>query len=66
MSDLSLTETAEFWRTAPEVVRGDVRPEDIQTEVFFFPCAAHTEKDGSFTNPRPRSSRSAREWVRRR
>ena len=25
-------------------------PEDIATEVFFFPAAAHTEKDGSFTN----------------
>src|SRR6218665_821222 len=50
VGDLTLTETAEFWRTAPEVVRGDVRPEDIQTEVFFFPCAAHTEKEGSYTN----------------
>jgi formate dehydrogenase major subunit len=27
-----------------------VRTEDIATEVFFFPCAAHTEKDGAFTN----------------
>ena len=50
VGDLTLTETAEFWRTAPEVARGEVRPEDIQTEVFFFPCAAHTEKDGTFTN----------------
>ena len=25
-------------------------PGEIQTEVFFFPAAAHTEKDGSFTN----------------
>jgi formate dehydrogenase major subunit len=48
--DLVLTETAEFWRTAPEIERGDVRPEEIDTEVFFFPAAAHTEKDGSFTN----------------
>ena len=45
-----LTETAEFWRDAPEIERGEVRPEDIATEVFFFPAAAHTEKDGSFTN----------------
>ena len=36
--------------TAPEIARGEVRTEDIQTEVFFFPAAAHTEKDGSFTN----------------
>jgi formate dehydrogenase major subunit len=48
--DLNLIETAEFWRSAPEIERGGVKPEDIQTEVFFFPAAAHTEKDGSFTN----------------
>jgi formate dehydrogenase major subunit len=48
--DFALTETAEFWRTAPEIARGEVRTEDIRTEVFFFPAAAHTEKDGSFTN----------------
>jgi formate dehydrogenase major subunit len=48
--DLALTETAEFWRTSPEHDRGEVRPEDIATEVFFFPAAAHTEKDGTFTN----------------
>ena len=48
--DFQLIETAEFWRDAPEIERGEVRPEDIGTEVFFFPAAAHTEKDGSFTN----------------
>ena len=48
--DLVLSETAEFWRSAPEIERGDVRTEDIRTEVFFFPAAAHTEKDGAFTN----------------
>jgi formate dehydrogenase major subunit len=48
--DFALTEGAEFWRDAPEIARGEVRPEDIKTEVFFFPAAAHTEKDGSFTN----------------
>ena len=48
--DFAPTETAEFWRTAPEIERGEVRPEEIATEVFFFPAAAHTEKDGSFTN----------------
>jgi formate dehydrogenase major subunit len=48
--DLQLTETAEFWHEAPEIDRGEVRPEDIATEVFFFPAAAHTEKSGSFTN----------------
>ncbi|MBV8816762.1 MAG: hypothetical protein JO022_00320 [Acidobacteriaceae bacterium] len=48
--DLSLIETAEFWRDAPEITSGQVKIEDIATEVFFFPAAAHTEKDGSFTN----------------
>jgi formate dehydrogenase major subunit len=48
--DFAPTETAEFWRIAPEIERGEVRPEDIDTEVFFFPAATHTEKDGSFTN----------------
>src|SRR5918999_279221 len=48
--DFALTETAEFWRDAPEIARGEVRPEDIATEVFFFPAATHTEKDGTFTN----------------
>jgi formate dehydrogenase major subunit len=48
--DFAPNETAEFWRDAPEIARGEVRPEDIETEVFFFPAAAHTEKNGSFTN----------------
>jgi formate dehydrogenase major subunit len=48
--DFVLTETAEFWRTAPEIERGEVSPENIATEVFFFPAAAHTEKNGAFTN----------------
>ena len=48
--DFAPTESAEFWRDGPEIARGEVRPEDIGTEVFFFPAAAHTEKDGSFTN----------------
>ena len=48
--DFQVTETADFWREAPEIERGEVKTEDIATEVFFFPAAAHTEKDGSFTN----------------
>ncbi len=48
--DFAPTETAEFWRDAPEIARGEVKPEDIATEVFFFPAATHTEKDGAFTN----------------
>ncbi|MGH2730143.1 MAG: molybdopterin-dependent oxidoreductase, partial [Actinomycetota bacterium] len=48
--DFALIETADFWREAPEIHRGEIRPEDIKTEVFFFPAATHTEKDGTFTN----------------
>jgi len=48
--DFAPNETAEFWKDAPEIRRGEVRPQDIATEVFFFPSAAHTEKDGTFTN----------------
>ena len=35
------TETAAFWQESPD---------DIDTEVFFFPAASHVEKDGTFTN----------------
>jgi formate dehydrogenase major subunit len=44
------TETAAFWYKAPEVQNGTVRPEEIKTEVFFFPSAQVAEMDGSFTN----------------
>ena len=48
--DFSLTESATWWRNGPEIETGEMRTEDIKTEVFFLPAAAHTEKDGSFTN----------------
>jgi formate dehydrogenase major subunit len=35
------TETAAFWQESPD---------DIETEVFFFPAASHVEKPGTFTN----------------
>src|SRR5436190_13675023 len=43
-------ESATFWRESPEVERGELNPEDIETEVFFFPAAGHAEKEGAFTN----------------
>jgi formate dehydrogenase major subunit len=43
-------ESAAFWYDSPEVESGELRTEAIPTEVFFLPAAAHTEKDGSFTN----------------
>ncbi len=48
--DFSLIESATWWRDGPEIESGEMRTEDIGTEVFFFPAAAHTEKDGTFTN----------------
>jgi formate dehydrogenase major subunit len=48
--DLYETETASFWKDAPEVHAGTLSPRDIQTEVFFLPAAAVPENDGSFTN----------------
>ncbi len=48
--DLALIESATFWKYAPEIETGELKTEDIRTEVFFFPAAAHVEKDGTFTN----------------
>jgi formate dehydrogenase major subunit len=48
--DLNLIESATFWKDGPEIETGELRTEDIGTEVFFLPAAAHVEKDGSFTN----------------
>ena len=48
--DFQEIETASFWHDAPEIATGELRTEDIGTEVFFLPAATHTEKDGTFTN----------------
>jgi formate dehydrogenase major subunit len=48
--DFSLIESATWWQNGPEIETGEMRSEEIKTEVFFLPAAAHTEKDGSFTN----------------
>jgi len=50
VKDNWLTETATFWQNAPEVASGQVRSQDIGTEVFFFPAAQVAEYEGSFTN----------------
>lgn len=47
--DFQMIETANFWKESPEHETGEVRAEDIETEVFFLPAANHTEKAGSFT-----------------
>jgi formate dehydrogenase major subunit len=48
--DFQLIESATWWKDGPEIETGELRTADIGTEVFFLPAAAHTEKDGSFTN----------------
>ena len=48
--DLVETETAAFWKDSPEVLRGELNPDQIKTEVFLFPAAGQAEKSGTFTN----------------
>ena len=48
--DTNEIETAAFWYDSPEIETGETSPQEIGTEVFFLPAAAHTEKDGTFTN----------------
>jgi formate dehydrogenase major subunit len=48
--DMVEIEPATFWRDSPEIERGDLKTEQIETEVFFFPAAGHAEKAGAFTN----------------
>ena len=48
--DLVELETATFWYDSPEIERGELRTEEIGTEVFFLPAAGHAEKEGCFTN----------------
>jgi formate dehydrogenase major subunit len=48
--DMVMIESATWWKDGPEIETGELRTEEIGTEVFFLPAAAHTEKSGSFTN----------------
>ena len=48
--DMVETETASFWYDSPEIERGELKTEDIETEVFLFPAAGYAEKSGCFTN----------------
>lgn len=47
--DLNLIESATWWKDGPEIASGELRTEDIETEVFFLPAAGHVEKAGTFT-----------------
>ncbi len=48
--DMFETETASWWYKSPEVGKGEVRPEDIKTEMFLLPACLPGEKEGTFTN----------------
>jgi formate dehydrogenase major subunit len=48
--DMVMIESATWWKDGPEIETGEMRTDEIGTEVFFLPAAAHTEKAGSFTN----------------
>ena len=47
--DFNLIESATWWKEGPEIETGELRTEEIETEVFYLPAANHTEKAGSFT-----------------
>src|SRR5947208_6641544 len=47
VKDNWLTETATYWYLAPEVKSGEVKIDDIKTEVFFFPSTQIAEYDRS-------------------
>jgi formate dehydrogenase major subunit len=47
--DLTMIESATFWKDAPEIETGEIAAERCRTEVFFFPAASHVEKSGTFT-----------------
>src|SRR2546425_6550455 len=50
VKDNWLTETATFWQNSPEITSGQLKSEDVRTEVFFFPSAQVAEYEGTFTN----------------
>ncbi len=48
--DVAETDTATFWRDGHLVRDGEMRTEEIGTEVFLMPASLSGEKAGSFTN----------------
>ena len=48
--DFAMSETANFWQKGRLVQRGELTPEQIDTEIFFLPAALVAEKDGTVTN----------------
>jgi formate dehydrogenase major subunit len=48
--DTGETETASFWYEGRPVRDGELRPQDVKTEIFLMPAALAAEKAGSLTN----------------
>ena len=48
--DTETVESASFWQKGHLVRDGEMRPEDIGTEIFLMPAELAGEKEGSFTN----------------
>jgi formate dehydrogenase major subunit len=48
--DFNEIESATFWKDSPEIQSGELRTEEIDTEVFLMPGSTHIEKEGTFTN----------------
>ena len=61
--DLVETETASFWKDSPEVQSGELRTEDIETEVFLMPAAAHVG-EGGHLHQHPAAAAVARQGAR--
>ena len=47
--DYNMIESATWWKDGPEIASGELKTEDIETEVFYLPAANHMEKSGTFT-----------------
>ncbi len=43
-------ESACWWYRSPEIERGEIKTEEIGTEIFLLPASGHAEKAGTFTN----------------
>ncbi len=48
--DTDMVESATFWHKGHAVRDGEIRPEEIGTEIFVMPAELAGEKEGSFTN----------------
>ena len=62
--DFAMIETADFWQKGRLAQRGELKPVDIGTEIFFLPSAMPGEKDGTSPTPAGLCSGTTRCWNR--